>query len=230
MTDLLLELENVTKQFSMPSGQSIRILHEINLAVRTGEIIAVIGPSGSGKSTLLNILGLLEQATSGTYRCRGIDTATLSDTQRSRLRGEFLGFIFQQFFLLDRRTALENVAEPLLFGSSSGLLNRHQRAHQLLDDVGLTSRASSMPHLLSGGEQQRVAIARALIRRPQVILADEPTGSLDLATGTVVLDLLLERVRAEGVSLILVTHDAEIARRADRILLLNDSGLEPVAR
>ncbi len=151
----------------------------------------------------------------------------MSDGRRSRFRGEFLGFIFQQFHLLDRRTALENVAEPLLFASRSELAGRFDRAAELLEKVGLADRAHSMPHLLSGGEQQRVAIARALVRNPKVVLADEPTGSLDETTGERVLDLLFDMVRAEGASLILVTHDRDVAERADRILTLSEGVLHP---
>jgi putative ABC transport system ATP-binding protein len=150
----------------------------------------------------------------------------MRDAKRSRLRGEFLGFIFQQFHLLDRRTALENVAEPLLYGSDGDLPGRMRRAAELLDEVGLADRAHSMPHLLSGGEQQRVAIARALVRRPRVVLADEPTGALDTSTGERVLDLLLNLVRAEGVSMILVTHERSVADRADRVLTLTGGKLE----
>ena len=142
----------------------------------------------------------------------------MRDAQRARLRGEVLGFIFQQFHLLDRRTALENVAEPLLLGSRQDIRERMERAMELLEQVGLADRAYSMPHLLSGGEQQRVAIARALVRNPRIVLADEPTGSLDETTGERILDLLFGLVRSRGVALVTVTHDRAIASRADRIL------------
>jgi putative ABC transport system ATP-binding protein len=177
----------------------------------------------------LNILGLLEAPTQGTYRCNGIDASTLSDAKAAGLRGSFLGFIFQQFHLLDRRTALENVAEPLLYAGAGEIARRRQRAAELLEQVGLADRADSMPHLLSGGEQQRVAIARALVRKPRVVLADEPTGALDVATGERVLDLLLSLVRAEGVTLVLVTHDATVAARANRVLSLVDGRLREAA-
>jgi len=221
----LLELRDIGKTFTLPSGERLEILDGLDLTVQPGEVTAVVGRSGSGKSTLLNILGLLEQPTSGAYRCEGVDVATMGDARRSRLRGEFLGFIFQQFHLLDRRTALENVAEPLLYAGASGLAGRMERAAMLLDAVGLAERAHSMPHLLSGGEQQRVAIARALVRQPRVVLADEPTGALDTATGERVLDLLLRLVRSEGVSMILVTHEQSVAARADRVLTLVDGRL-----
>lgn len=221
----LLELAGITKSFILPTGTRLAILRGIDLTIGEGEVTAIVGRSGSGKSTLLNLLGLLDTATSGTFHCNGMDVAKMGDATRSRLRGEFLGFIFQQFHLLDRRTALENVAEPLLFGSASDLRGRNARAQALLDQVGLTERAHSMPHLLSGGEQQRVAIARALVRNPRVVLADEPTGSLDEATGERILDLLFDLVRAERLALILVTHDRAVASRADRILTLSDGVL-----
>lgn len=196
------------------------------MTVEPGSITAIVGLSGSGKSTLLNILGLLEPPTDGQIRCDGVDVSSASDARRSRLRGEFLGFIFQQFHLLDRRTAMENVAEPLLYGTARDVAGRRERAMSLLEQVGLAERAHSMPHLLSGGEQQRVAIARALARRPRVVLADEPTGSLDAATSERVLELLLGLVRADGVALILVTHERLVAERADRVLTLRDGQLE----
>jgi putative ABC transport system ATP-binding protein len=216
----LLHMKNVSKHFTLPSGQCLQVLENIDLTIVPGEVVAIVGRSGSGKSTLLNLLGLLDRPSSGTFHCQGVDVAKMRDAQMSRLRGAFLGFIFQQYHLMDRRTALENVAEPLLYGSARDLRGRSERAAPLLEQVGLAERAHSMPHLLSGGEQQRVAIARALVRKPQVVLADEPTGSLDATTGEMVLRLLLNLVRAEGTSLILVTHDAAIADHADRILSL----------
>lgn len=221
----LLELQRISKSFVLPSGESLDILRDLDLTIQAGEMTAIVGRSGSGKSTLLNTLGMLDRPTSGTYLCAGKDVAILSDSQVSFMRGSFLGFIFQQFYLMDRRTALENVAEPFLYGKAGGIGERRARATALLEKVGLADRATSMPHLLSGGEQQRVAIARALARRPSVVLADEPTGSLDATTGELVLDLLLDLVRREGVTLILVTHDLAIAGRADRVLTLRDGKL-----
>lgn len=225
----LLELNGIGKTFVLPSGERLEILSGLDLTIGAGEVVAVAGRSGSGKSTLLNILGLLEPPTSGTFRCDGTDVSNLRDGKRAALRGAFIGFIFQQFHLMDRRTALENVAEPMLFGTASDIARRGQRAAELLEQVGLSDRAGSMPHLLSGGEQQRVAIARALARKPRVVLADEPTGALDAATGERVLTMLLDLVRAEGVTLILVTHDAAVASKADRIYRLIDGKLEEAA-
>jgi putative ABC transport system ATP-binding protein len=225
----LLDLNGVAKRFVLPSGERLEILQDLDLSITKGEVVAVVGRSGSGKSTLLNILGLLEKPTTGTFRCDGVDVAKLNDRKMSALRGAFFGFIFQQFHLMDRRTALENVAEPLLFASAGEIANRGQRAAALLDQVGLGDRTHSTPHLLSGGEQQRVAIARALVRKPKVVLADEPTGALDAATGERVLTMLLDLVRAEGVTLILVTHENAVAALADRIYTLSEGKLHEVA-
>ena len=222
----LLELAGVTKSFVLPTGRRLDVLRGLDLTIGAGEVTAIVGRSGSGKSTLLNLLGLLDTPTSGALRCNGIDVGGMSDAHRARLRGAFLGFIFQQFHLLDRRTALENVAEPMLFGSRRDIRQRGARARALLDQVGLADFAQSMPHLLSGGEQQRVAIARALARKPRVVLADEPTGSLDEETGERVLELLFSLVREEGAALITVTHDLDVARRADRILVLSGGKLQ----
>lgn len=225
----LIEMAGVTRTYTMPSGERLEILRGVDFTIGPGDVTAVVGRSGSGKSTFLNLLGLLDQPTAGTFHCDGKDVARLGDRQLSKLRGEFFGFIFQQFHLLDRRTALRNVAEPLLLGAARELAAREGRAATLLDQVGLGERMRSMPHLLSGGEQQRVAIARALVRHPRVILADEPTGSLDQETGERVLDVLLDLVRAENVALILVTHEPAVAARADRVLELTGGTLEAVS-
>lgn len=221
----VLELTGIARSFTLPNGEAIRVLDELDFAVEPGEIVAIVGRSGSGKSTLLNVLGLLDTPTAGSFRCEGTETTTLNDRARSRLRGAFFGFIFQQFHLLDRRTALENVAEPLLFADRHEMAQRFERSAELLEQVGLADRAQSMPHLLSGGEQQRVAIARALVRRPSVLLADEPTGSLDEVTGVRVLDTLIDLARAQSGALILVTHEREVAKRADRVLTLSGGRL-----
>jgi putative ABC transport system ATP-binding protein len=222
----LVELREVRKAFPLPSGGQLEVLRHVNLTVLPGEVVAIMGRSGSGKSTLLHLLGLLEKPTAGTYVLNGQETAHLTDAQAAALRGATIGFIFQQFHLMERRTALENVAEPLLYASGRALTQRKTRAAELLALVGLTERAHAMPSALSGGEQQRVAIARALVRQPRLVLADEPTGALDARTGEMVLDLLLGLVRSSGVTLLLVTHDQAIARRADRVLMLVNGCLE----
>ncbi len=216
----LLSMVDVSKRFQLPSGERLDILRDLNLSIEDQEFVAIVGRSGSGKSTMLNVLGMLDTPSTGTYTCDGVDVGTMTDARRSKLRGQFFGFVFQQIYLLDRRTALENVAEPMLLGSRREIGSRFERAQQMLENVGLADRAQSMPHLLSGGEQQRVAIARALVRKPRVILADEPTGSLDETTGSLVLDLLISTARQEQATLMLVTHDMEVARQADRILTL----------
>lgn len=221
----LLTMTNVAMSFRLPTGERLDILRELDLSIAAREFVAIVGRSGSGKSTLLNLFGMLDTPSGGAYTCDGIDVSSMGDARRSRLRGEFFGFVFQQFYLLDRRTALENVAEPMLLGSRRDIARRFERARHMLESVGLTERAQSMPHLLSGGEQQRVAIARALVRQPRVILADEPTGSLDEATSGLVLDMLISTARHEGATLVLVTHDMEVARRADRILTLSGGTL-----
>ncbi|MGD9710746.1 MAG: ABC transporter ATP-binding protein [Thermomicrobiales bacterium] len=223
----LIELESVSRRFRLPSGENIDVLRELDMTVTDGSVTAIVGRSGSGKSTLLNILGLLDTPSTGEYRLEGVDVGNLGDRDRSRLRGEKLGFIFQQFHLLDRRTALENVAEPLLFAGRAERRERNRRAAELLEQVGLAERASSMPHLLSGGEQQRVAIARALVRNPRIVLADEPTGALDVSTGERILDLMFDLVSQNRTSLILVTHDPEVAARADRVLTLEHGRFAP---
>lgn len=217
----LLELKEITKTFTLPSGENLTILRQLNLYVDPGEVVSIVGRSGEGKSTLLNILGMLDAPTSGAYLCEGEDVAGFRDGKLSRLRGSFFGFIFQQFFLSDRRTALQNVAEPFLFGPPAELSERMDRAAELLERVGLSHRLHATSDQLSGGEQQRVAIARALARRPKIILADEPTGALDPGTGNMVVDLLFELVRSENLTLLLVSHDSQVAGRGNRLLTLN---------
>lgn len=224
---MLLELTNISKSFELPNGETIQVLSDLDLTIQRGEVLAIVGKSGSGKSTLLNVLGLLEHPSTGTYKLGDTETTALGERKRARIRGDEIGFVFQQFHLLDRRTALENVAEPTLYGASRLLPGRFDRARELLAAVEMSHRESSMPHLLSGGEQQRVAIARALQRQPRLLLADEPTGALDEETGEQVLDLLLSLVRTTGMTLILVTHDPDIAARADRVLRMTHGRLTP---
>ena len=222
----VIELRDLHKKFPLPGGGTLEVLGSINLSVMPGEVVAIMGRSGSGKSTLLHILGLLERPTAGAYVLDGRDTTHLTDAEAAALRGATIGFIFQQFHLLERRTALENVAEPLLYADGRAYTQRKARAAELLARVGLADRTQAMPSSLSGGEQQRVAIARALVRQPRLILADEPTGALDAKTGEMVLDLLFDLVRSSAVTLVLVTHDQAIAERADRVLTLAHGSLE----
>jgi len=193
----------------------------VSLAVEPGEFLAVVGASGSGKSTLLNVLGCLDQPTSGAYRFAGQDVGRLSRTARARLRNRQLGFVFQGFNLLRRQTAAQNVELPLLYGGV-GAGERRARALELLALVGLAERADHQPNQLSGGQQQRVAIARALANRPQVLLADEPTGNLDSKTGAEILAEFQRLNREQGQTIILVTHDPGIAACARRVVTVRD--------
>lgn len=225
MTEPLLSLKDVTRTFTLASGEPLQILKGIDLDVHPGEVAAVVGKSGSGKSTLLNLLGLLDTPTSGTYLCGEVNVGPLSDAKLADLRASYFGFVFQQYLLLDRRTALENVAEPLLFGSNHDIATRKQRGMELLQAVGLAERAHQTPSQLSGGEQQRVAIARAMVRNPKMILADEPTGALDVSTGEHVLTMLFQQVRERNIGMILVTHDPAVAAQADAIYTLENGVL-----
>jgi putative ABC transport system ATP-binding protein len=200
----------------LPDDRVLHILRGVSLRVDAGEHVAVVGRSGTGKSTLLNILGLLDAPTSGEYLLDGTPTAKLSGRRRSRLRGASFGFVFQQFNLLNGRTVLENVAAPLLYAQGRQFWSRRRIAAEMLERVGLGDRLEDRPEKLSGGEQQRVAIARALVRRPRVILADEPTGALDVDTGTEIMQLLDEIAQESGSALVTITHDLAVAARAQR--------------
>ncbi|MDO8412809.1 MAG: ATP-binding cassette domain-containing protein [Gallionellaceae bacterium] len=198
-------------------GQPLKILHEVTFTVEAGDSLAILGASGSGKSTLLGLLAGLDIPSSGTVLLDNVDLFSLDEDQRARLRGRLAGFVFQSFQLLPALTALENVMLPLeLHGASDA----RKRAADALQQVGLVARASHVPKHLSGGEQQRVAIARAFVTQPKILFADEPTGNLDAATGAQIIDLMLELNKAQGTTLILVTHDEALARRCGRQLQL----------
>ncbi|WP_226654682.1 ABC transporter ATP-binding protein [Leifsonia sp. LS1] len=223
----LLRLEGVTKTVPIPDAEPLTILHGVDLDVAPHDRISVVGRSGSGKSTLLNILGLLDSPTSGELWFDDVPAARLSSRRRDRLRGASVGFVFQQFNLLQGRTALENVTTPLLYASGRTFWRRRAIAAEMLDRVGLGHRLDARPELLSGGEQQRVAIARALVRGPRLILADEPTGALDVETGATVIDLLDEVATDNGAALIVITHDPAVAARADLRYRLDAGRLRP---
>lgn len=195
-------------------------LREVDLDIAAGELLAVMGPSGCGKSTLLHLLGCLDRPTTGAYHLDGRDVATLSDEQRSRVRGSKIGFVFQAFNLIPECDVLENVALPFLYGETSSD-EATARARAAIERVGLTRRTSHRPAELSGGERQRVAIARAIVTDPRVILADEPTGNLDSSTSAAILDLFQE-LHAQGRTIVVVTHDEEVARRCQRVVRLQD--------
>lgn len=224
-----LQLVGCSKRFLQPDGSSLEVLNDVDLSVTGGEAVAVLGRSGSGKSTLLNILGLLTDPSEGSYLVNGQPSHELGEEERCRLRGERFGFVFQDYVLMERRTALENVAAPLLHASAEEYRNRTAAAREMLARVGLADRERSYPWQLSGGQQQRVAVARALVRQPAVVLADEPTGSLDVDTGAEVLEVLLGLAREQGCSLVLVTHDERLSTLADRRLMVEHGSVRPLA-
>jgi len=224
----LLSLSGISREVLLPDETVLPILTGVDLELAPGEHISIVGRSGSGKSTLLNLLGLLDTPTSGTYLLDGEPTDRLRARRRSRLRGEVFGFVFQQFNLLPRRTAVENVAAPLLYARGRDYLRRRRTALEMLDRVGLAARADQVPERLSGGEQQRVAIARALVRSPRVVLADEPTGALDVETGAQVMALLERATSENGAALVTITHDLSVASLATRQYRLAGGRLSPL--
>jgi len=217
----LIELRNLSKTYDLGEVK-VTALKGVSLDIREGEFVALIGPSGSGKSTLMNTLGCLDRPTSGSYRLAGEEGAGLNQEQLAQVRNRRIGFVFQNFNLLARTTALENVEVPLLYNPSCPRRQRKGRAIELLRRVGLADRLDHKPNQLSGGQQQRVAIARALVNRPSILLCDEPTGNLDTRTSREIMELFGKLNEAEGLTVILVTHDLEVAQRAKRALVLID--------
>ncbi len=215
----LIELSGIDRIFYLGDSE-VHALRSLDLSIAAGEYVAVMGPSGSGKSTLLNLLGLLDRPNAGTYRLEGRDVTTLSPEEQAHVRSERVGFVFQSFHLVPRLTAAENIALPMTLAGIEPA-QRSKRVEQALKDYGLSNRADHRPDQLSGGQRQRVAIARATIMQPAMILADEPTGNLDRATGEEVMRLL-EGLNDHGVTLIVVTHDKELGARARRQLLMED--------
>ncbi len=214
----MIEIENITKVYQMGETE-VRALDGVSLKIDDGEWAAITGPSGSGKSTLMAILGCLDSPTSGSYKLDGVDVAKMRDDQLAAVRNKKIGFVFQQFNLLARTSALENVELPLLYSSVN---HRRERAKAALEAVGLGDRIKHRPNELSGGQQQRVAIARALVTEPSILLADEPTGNLDSKTGAEIMKLFSELHSQRGITVIFVTHDPSIAANAHRVIHIRD--------
>ncbi len=220
----MIEIRNMTKVYTMGSSE-FKALDNVNVDIRAGEYVAIVGPSGSGKSTLMNMLGCLDVPTSGEYRLNGQDVSKLNETQLAKVRNKNIGFVFQRYNLMGRSSALRNVELPARYGGLSAR-DRSQKAREALTAVGLADKINNKPTELSGGQQQRVAIARALVNKPNILLADEPTGALDSKTGKEILDLFEQLHHESGITVIVVTHDPGIAQRADRTIFIKDGQVE----
>jgi len=224
MPEALIRVQGLKKSYVSPAG-SVEILHGLDFQINAGEFVAVMGPSGSGKSTMMNILGCLDTASSGTFEIAGKDTSKMSSDQLAGLRNDVIGFVFQGFNLLQRTTIEDNVALPLVYRSADKA-TRRAAAREILAKVGLDGYALSRPNQISSGQQQRVAIARALVGKPKILFADEPTGNLDTTTSHEIMDLFTGLNRQDGITLMIVTHEADIAQYADRLIRLVDGRID----
>jgi len=217
--EFVIQTRNLSKTYKM-DGVSVEAIKNVNLEIKNGEYLAIVGPSGSGKSTLMHLIGLLDRPTSGSIIIEGKKTENLKENKLAQLRNEKIGFVFQTFNLLPRTSALANVMLPLQYGKIKGI-SKEELAKEVLEKVGLSHRMHNLPSQLSGGEQQKVAIARALICNPAIILADEPTGNLDSKSGNQIISLL-ESLNKEGKTIVIVTHDPNIAKRTKRVISIKD--------
>ena len=216
----MIQLESITKTYLL-GKESVNVLDNISLIIEQGEFVAIMGPSGSGKSTLMNMIGCLDKPTTGTYTLSGENVSHYSDNELARVRNQSIGFVFQQFHLLPRLSALKNVELPMIYAGVSKS-ERQTRAVEALRKVGLSDRMDHLPNALSGGQKQRVAIARAIVNKPKIILADEPTGALDSKTSIDIMEQFRELNEEEGVTVIVVTHESEVAAYANRTIYVRD--------
>ena len=221
MKKTIIDMHGIVKSFYIGTPNELEILHGINITVKEGEFVSIVGQSGSGKSTLMNIIGALDRATRGSYMLDGVPIGICDDKRLSEIRNKKIGFVFQTFNLISRTSALKNVELPMLYSGVSKA-ERTRRAKELLDLVEMSDRMTHMPNELSGGQKQRVAIARAMANNPSIILADEPTGALDSATGRLVMDLFHKLHKEQGKTIVLITHNPELAAETDRILTMKD--------
>ncbi|RHW41523.1 ABC transporter ATP-binding protein [Neobacillus notoginsengisoli] len=222
----MIELQSITKSYTVGTEQ-LDVLKNVSVKIEDGEFVAIMGPSGSGKSTLMNIIGCLDKVSKGTYLLDGEDVSDYKEPDLARVRNESIGFVFQQFHLLPRLTALKNVELPMIYAGISKD-ERTERAAEALEKMGLEDRMDHLPNALSGGQKQRVAIARAIVNRPSLILADEPTGALDTKTSRTIMEQF-QRLNREGVTVIVVTHEPEIAEYANRTIMVRDGEIVPSA-
>lgn len=224
MNNPVIQMENIVKTFYVGKPNELEILHGINLTVEKGEFISIVGESGSGKSTLMNIIGVLDRQTAGNYFLEGKNVNGMNDEERSAIRNQRIGFVFQNFNLLPRANALKNVMVPLMY-SNEKIKNKKERAMEMLKMVNMEDRFTHRPNELSGGQKQRVAIARAMVNDPAIILADEPTGALDSKTGRMVMDIFHKLHQEQGKTIVLITHSQELAKETQRIITLKDGDI-----